>query len=254
MSSASAASTASPATRTAHPALLVFDPDGDLQFEVGDETRKVSCDVDSKTVARASPVFERMLFGGFAESKPSTGDAWVVRLPEDDINAMAILFDIIHGRAHKVPKLLPKSLAELAGPSAHCDFDDAVETDVLYLVVVAADKYDIIHLLRPWAKYWLERIKGKKRWDRKRWENSWCAELLWAAWMLGDRGLLFSQLNKVVLSAKVTDVRTSVPQASSHSSEVCVVDSFGREIKLSQIGFGPDHILEILHVQGNITC
>ncbi|KAH8908602.1 hypothetical protein BR93DRAFT_966659 [Coniochaeta sp. PMI_546] len=231
------------------PKLLVFDPNSDLTFEVGDKTHNVSCQVDAKSVARASHVFRRMLFGGFAESKPSEGE-WIVSLPEDDINVMAIIFNIIHGHVHKVPKILPKNMAELVGPSSHCYHDDAVETDMLYLVTMTADKYDIIHLLRPWVKYWLERVRCKKRWSQKGWDDNWCAELLWAAWILGDHDLLHSQLNKVVLSAKMAG---SSPSGSKSAREViglCVVDSFGNEIMMSQDVSGPSRILEILDVWG----
>lgn len=250
MSSSSKASAASPAIQTAHPALMVFDSDSDLRIEVGDETRKVSCDVESKALARASPVFKRMLFGTWAEAKPSTGAPWVVRLPEDDINAMAILFNIIHTRLHKVPKILPKTLSELVGPSAYCNFDAAVETDVLYLIATTADKYDLIYILDPWAKFWVERIKNKTRWNMKLWQNSWCPELLWATWLLGNRDLLYSQLNKVVLSASLTGGPAWVVRSPRSDYELVVVDSFGTEYNLKREHSGPIEILEILGVRG----
>jgi hypothetical protein len=247
--SSAASPTASSATEVAKPALMVFDSEGDLRFEIGDDMHKVSCKVDSKAVVRASPVFKRMLYGGFVESKPSEGE-WVVQLPEDDINAMAIIFNIIHGHVEKVPKVLPKTMGELVGPSSQCYHDAAVETDMLYLITTSADKYDLIRLLRPWAKYWLERVKGKKRWNKQAWKNNWCAELLWGAWILGDRDLLYSQLNHVVLSAKMTPSSSSDIRICHHERELCVIDSFGNEVRLSQLDSGPNQILEILGVSG----
>ncbi|OIW30068.1 hypothetical protein CONLIGDRAFT_644092 [Coniochaeta ligniaria NRRL 30616] len=251
----SAASTTAPSTtKFAKTAPMVFDSEGDLRFEVGEGVRKIACTVCSRSVARASPVFKTMLFGGFAESKPSEG-AWVVQLPEDDINAMSILFNIIHGHVHKVPKILPKTMAELAGPSSHCSDDDAVETDVLYLITTAADKYDLIHILRPWVKYWLDRIKGKKRWAKGVWENNWCSELIWAAWILGDLDLLHSQLNKVVLSAYFwcEIANPSRSALAPVANNLRFLDSFGQFIPLSKALSGANQILEILEVRDQIA-
>ncbi|KAI8267569.1 hypothetical protein K4K56_004477 [Colletotrichum sp. SAR 10_98] len=65
-----------------------FDSKGDLYLVVGiragDPSTFLVC---SKVLARASPVFDKMLFGPFAESRPSTesskqDSAWIVHLPE----------------------------------------------------------------------------------------------------------------------------------------------------------------------------
>ncbi|OIW30032.1 hypothetical protein CONLIGDRAFT_632143 [Coniochaeta ligniaria NRRL 30616] len=57
---------------TKTPDLIIFEEDGDLRLEVGPE--RMPMIVCPKALARASPVFKRILFGGFAESKPADGE------------------------------------------------------------------------------------------------------------------------------------------------------------------------------------
>ncbi|KAK1992788.1 hypothetical protein LX36DRAFT_694070 [Colletotrichum falcatum] len=94
--------------------LVVYGEDGDLTIRVGPGLDAFR--VDSKTLSRSSVVFKKMLFGGFAESRPSDGSDWVVDLPDDDSYAMEVLFRIAHG---------------------------------------AFAMYDATHLLRPWAGAWV---------------------------------------------------------------------------------------------------
>lgn len=107
-----------------------FDPRGDLILEVG--PNNASYLVCSRSISRASPVFDKMLFGGFAESKPEADGEWRIQLPEDDPAAMRLLLNIIHGR-----------FADVIAPATE---------KLLFDVTVLTDKYSLTHILRPWAQ------------------------------------------------------------------------------------------------------
>jgi hypothetical protein len=90
------------------PNTISFDERGDLRLEIGDaddERGQTSFLVCSRALARTSPVFKAMLFGGYAESKPAHGE-WVVQLPDDldHIDGLRVIMDIVHGNFHKVHK------------------------------------------------------------------------------------------------------------------------------------------------------
>ncbi|KAI0183591.1 hypothetical protein EV127DRAFT_446571 [Xylaria flabelliformis] len=179
----------------------VIDPDGDLSLKVG-ETRciyKSENDVlsdqepdhehqlpavyivCSKALSRASPVWKTLLYGGFAESKPSSASSasdWVVELPDDDPKAVETILNIIHSRFD----LLPRTT-------------DLIDLDDLYQLTVLTDKYDLTPLLRPWASIWINSATDK--YDL--WIRSGTSavtfdleRLLWIAWELGDP-ILFSK-------------------------------------------------------------
>lgn len=80
-----------------------------------------------------------MLFGPWAEAKPDHGD-WIVELPVDNSGTLKVLLSIIHGKFGEVPK--------------------DVSLALLYDIVVLADKYDIIHALRPWVDSWVQAVKN----------------------------------------------------------------------------------------------
>jgi len=107
-----------------------IDGDGDLQVLVGPEKRNFL--VCSKVLARASPVFKAMLFGGFRESKPTDGTPWIVTLPEDNFEAAEILFNVAHAQFDRLP-------------STNLDLR------VFYGTLLFADKYDMRRHL-PWIR------------------------------------------------------------------------------------------------------
>ncbi|GJC87636.1 hypothetical protein ColLi_10474 [Colletotrichum liriopes] len=120
----------------------VFDPNGDLYFQVGEEVeaKTKTYFVCSKALARASTVFGKMLYGGFAESRPAnTHESWTVELPEDRQEPMELLLHIVHGRFDMVPEQL--------------------ELTRLYQLLVVAEKYDATRITRPWARGWMEAVK-----------------------------------------------------------------------------------------------
>ncbi|KAK2028961.1 hypothetical protein LX32DRAFT_561508 [Colletotrichum zoysiae] len=146
---------------------IVYDEVGDLTIRVG--RRLYPHRVDSKSLSRSSPVFKKMLFGGFVESRPSNEKDWVVDLPEDERHSMRIVFRIMHGAFKKVPTKLP--------------------LEDLYDLLAHTEKYDATHLLRPWAKDWVKAVKDQTQEP----------ELLCVAWELGDSHL-FRQMMVIIIN------------------------------------------------------
>ncbi|RWA13801.1 hypothetical protein EKO27_g1300 [Xylaria grammica] len=117
-----------------------LDPKGDLRIDVGMFPAK-SFVVCSRTLARTSPFWDKMLYGEFRESKPCPEDGnleWTVKLPEDNTTAMGLLLNIVHGRFDVVPS-----------------YEDPIYIRDLYDISVVTDKYDMAYVLKPWAKGWL---------------------------------------------------------------------------------------------------
>ncbi|KAI0477142.1 hypothetical protein GGR56DRAFT_691413 [Xylariaceae sp. FL0804] len=135
--------------------------------------------VCSRALARASPVWKRMLYGGFAESqrRPASLDSsssssfdatttttttttsgggggghWTVELPEDDAGAMATLLHIVHGRFGQLPRWAGCADARCGG---------AIPTAALYRLAVLTDRYDLAGALRPWARAWLAAVDAR---------------------------------------------------------------------------------------------
>ncbi|KAF5510771.1 hypothetical protein CGCS363_v002496 [Colletotrichum siamense] len=117
----------------------IFDSKGDLHLVVGSDVRDGDPStflVCSKTLARASPVFDRMLFGPFAESRPSSESskqepAWVVHLPEDDPDHMEAVLNILHFNFKDIPRRFTPPI--FSG------------------MIVIADKYDCIGIFKLWV-------------------------------------------------------------------------------------------------------
>ncbi|KAB5545657.1 hypothetical protein GE09DRAFT_215584 [Coniochaeta sp. 2T2.1] len=216
---------------------LVFDADGDLRLVIGTGKDRITCLVCSKALARASPVFKSMLFGGFAESKPRDASIqWVVNLPEDDINAMAILLHIFHGQVHHVPMMLPQRRKDLIQAQLFNYNVPKVVIDVLYHITVVSDKYYVAPLLKPWAKSWIHQCRSRYCED--------FAKLMWIAWVLGYRSMLISELEKLVLLSDLG------PEGKTLGlTDVCLthrIDDFARP------GDGPEVILSILNISEKI--
>ncbi|KAJ1324712.1 BTB/POZ domain-containing protein [Microdochium nivale] len=145
----------------------IVDPRGDLWLHTqGTDSQGCSTQVRfrvcSRTLARASPAFDDMLFGNFAEAatnQSSDSDSdWTIKLPEDPSSAMKLLFEIMHSRHQH----------QTALSSAH-------ETLIprLYDLLVVADKYDCIDLFRPWAASWVHRLNAKDKSERDLLHLSW---------------------------------------------------------------------------------
>ncbi|KAI1206140.1 uncharacterized protein F4807DRAFT_238867 [Annulohypoxylon truncatum] len=165
------------------PPKCYMDPKGDLCLEVGHLSAEFI--VCSKAMARSSPFWRKMLYGEFSEGKNAQSkdgkSTWVVKLPEDNSAAMSIILNIIHSRFDQVS-----------------GYEDFVYTTHLYNLCVLTDKYDMTHILRPWAKGWSRttHIQCEKLGQSLR--SKFCHERLWIAWELGDF-VTFDAMSKALL-------------------------------------------------------
>jgi hypothetical protein len=66
----------------------------------------------------------------------SITENWVVELPDDDPVGIKVLLHIIHSNYELVPPI--------------------VNLQYLYKILVVSDKYDMTHLIRPWANAWFK--------------------------------------------------------------------------------------------------
>ncbi|KDN65619.1 hypothetical protein CSUB01_03151 [Colletotrichum sublineola] len=153
--------------------IVVLHPQGDLTLRIGaeqDDSLSSSADVTtnggpsigfvvcSSSLAQASPFFNALLFGKFAEAQHEPGSSWIVDLHEDCPESMHILLAIVHGCTGDIPSTL--SIAELE------------------VVIVQADKYDMMSLLGPWMSKWLD-----PNMDIRSCDDKW--RLAWIAWKTG---------------------------------------------------------------------
>jgi hypothetical protein len=162
---------------------LEMDRYGDVMLQVGGKTtdsphQRVCFVVCSRTLARVSPVFDRMLFGHFAE--PATGKetkaAWVVELPEDEPAAMEVFLNIAHGRFDRIPAVLG--------------------IDELYHLTVLTNSYDATPLLGPWAQGWMDFVN-----DVASDADRLMPKMLWISWELGCRDSLGATARKLILES-----------------------------------------------------
>ncbi|KAI2606621.1 hypothetical protein GGR54DRAFT_644123 [Hypoxylon sp. NC1633] len=145
-----------------------IDIDGDLCLDIGHGSALfVVC---SKSLARSSRFWKRLLYGQFKEGlgreKPSE---WVVELPEDDPEAMRTVLNIVHCRFDQIT-----------------DYDEDVDVMCLLGVCVLTDKYDMTHLLRPWATGWSRNVNFECNVQGDTLRDRYSHERLWIAWELGD--------------------------------------------------------------------
>ncbi|KAJ1324719.1 armadillo repeat-containing protein 5 [Microdochium nivale] len=153
------------------PVTYVLDPDGDLCV-IASGTNSMRCNTPAKfqvcssTLRRCSPVFRKMLFGGFAESQPAAKSSaeWVVKLPDDAASAIKTLFEIMHCKFHSLN----------GAQNAHSTASDTILPQ-LYDLLVVSDKYDTIGLLRHWIREWHSSItKESYNEGPKLLQASWC--------------------------------------------------------------------------------
>lgn len=167
------------------PASIAIDEEGDLRLFVGQATTYMVC---SKALARSSRVWKRLLYGGFIESKPDGDGPWTVALPDDNPASMKIILDIIHGRFDQVPARGGISLEDL------------------YSLTILTDKYNLTHLLLPWAHDWMEAKLFLFQEDEE--GAGLCMENLlrglWISWEIGDRYIFEYILMRVAYRTSLT--------------------------------------------------
>lgn len=83
----------------------------------------------------SSKVWKSMLYGRWAESKPTHGE-WIVQLPNDKAAPFTVLLAISHGRFNLMPDIMTRDL--LVDIFSTCDF------------------HDTTHILCPWAQAWTQ--------------------------------------------------------------------------------------------------
>jgi hypothetical protein len=206
---------------------VTLDEFGDLRLVIGSSAYSefiASATVCSRTVARTSSVFKLMLYGGFSESKPTTGE-WVVTLPEDSPAPFIFILKIMHGRDCDVPKDL-----------RHVDEFKENPGAAVYRLAVLADKYDLWNLLRPWAKLWF------KPWSKGGdiCESSWSGEVLSAAWLFGNKRLFQNQLDSAFWHAHL-----AFPVDSTEKEHFTAKRSEESPTPLFDMPEGPSKMLEL---------
>jgi hypothetical protein len=130
-----------------------------------------------------------MLYGGYMESKKpprqvDDNQEWVVKLPEDNPKAMELLLSIVHGQFHVVP-----------------GYEDPIGVQNLYDIAVLTDKYDMAHILEPWARGWLRSIPPMlcSAWlEGESAREQFYHKRLWISWALGERAS-FEEITKIML-------------------------------------------------------
>ncbi|KAL6922386.1 hypothetical protein FSST1_006412 [Fusarium sambucinum] len=138
---------------------MEFDKHGDIKLCVG-KTNSATFKACSRALARTSPVFDRMLYGGFIESKKPDNGEWVVSLPEDKATAMALFLHISHGQFDRIPRTL--------------------SIDDLYDLTVLSNYYDGTRMLEPWMGRWMHSIE-----DNAKQSNETMTKYLWITFEFG---------------------------------------------------------------------
>jgi hypothetical protein len=161
---------------------VVIDPHGDLKLHVGkdegDETR-VTFLVCSRTLARTSTVFDRMLYGCFRESsdKLKADDDWEIDLQDERPATMDIFLNITHSNVAKVPRIL--------------------SVDELYELTICTNYYDTSHILGFWVDAWVSSVD-----EIARDANALMPKLLWIFWELGRKEELIAVADRMLLEWK----------------------------------------------------
>ena len=162
---------------------IILDPRGDIFLTVGQNhegnEQPVTLQCCSRTLARTSPVFSRMLYGSFAESKPSqdlasTTERWTVDLTEDNPIAFTLFARIAHGQLDNISHVLA--------------------VDTLYELTTLTHYYDATQLLTPWTDRWMQYALEQGQEDTSLWEH----KILWISWEL-KRGRVFEGMARRIL-------------------------------------------------------
>lgn len=175
--------------------LITIDNHGDITLVVRKSeadngkftVRKKGFLVCSRTMARVSRPFEAMLFGQFKESKPADPtQPWVVLLHEDCPTAFQILLEIIHRRDDIDEDAIRQS-----------------ELSVLVDLIIVADKYLVLPLLKPGIFFWFSEEDGQRYIRRTRLTKKDMVNLLYTARWLGYKALLWDVLTRFAYTCRL---------------------------------------------------
>jgi hypothetical protein len=137
-----------------------LDPRGDLLLVAG--KAKVNFRVCSRTLSRSSPAWEKKLYGPFSERKNQQGGyGWVVRVPEDNPDALRIVLQAVHCELDKMPASLSR--------------------ETLFHLTILCGNYDMVRSLKLFWRGWLSRLPPPKPLDSKTF-----VQQVWIAHKLGD--------------------------------------------------------------------
>ncbi|KAK4099212.1 hypothetical protein N658DRAFT_517483 [Parathielavia hyrcaniae] len=173
-----------------------MDPDGDLVLQVGSRFGSPrEFRVCSATMRRTSPVWKNMLFGVWKEAKPTAGP-WVVDLPEDKPEPVHGLLAIIHSKFHlvhssyRIPRL-----------------------SQLHDILVVTDKYDMISVIQPWARTWVQqvRIPVDSVFGTPQSDGHDCILRIHVAWELGIDDLLSTDISELIFNSTITTCQATKP-------------------------------------------
>ena len=195
--------------------LVVLDEDGELFLSVGNSPTITRFQVCPATMRRTSRVWKAMLFGGWSETKPTSGP-WNVSLPEDSSEAMRVVLAIIHGRFELLP---PDSDWSLRG---------------VYDIICMLNKYDIVKIIRPWVKTYMELANGDltnyapplfsvpRSTASARREQS-----LYTAWELGNETLFVQRATEICLIATTSSFGFSIQLCNDDGTALSSIDHLG---------------------------
>jgi len=158
-----------------------LDEHGDLQLKIGPD-KKVFV-VDSRTVLRSSAVWASILHKRVAMPDPDSTTSVTVELPDDDPWALRLLLAIIHGDFSRPP----------ASP----------KLEELFRLTIATHKYDMAHVLRPWAAKWCDKLDHKQMSSFEAEDALSYLRSLWIAWELGDSSIFNSAARALLKLAEV---------------------------------------------------
>ncbi|KAF7554623.1 hypothetical protein G7Z17_g2755 [Cylindrodendrum hubeiense] len=127
-----------------------LDKHSDIELLVGscDDIPATTFQCCSRTLARSSPVFSRILYGSSAEdiNQPSSTGERIVNLPHDDPVPFAVFLNIIHGHFDRVPQ--------------------EIACNTLYDLIALTNHHGATRTLAPWADSWIASIKQQANHDR----------------------------------------------------------------------------------------
>ncbi|KAI1660622.1 hypothetical protein F4813DRAFT_299466 [Daldinia decipiens] len=172
--------------------LTEFDRRGDVKLRIGHDhdSKAVVFTVCSRSLARASPVFDRMLYGSFSEgwsNQAKDAEDWIVNLPEDKPAAMAVLLSVTHAHFEQIPKT----------PSV----------DELYDLTVLSHFYDVTRTLGPWSNKWMATVEKLERESREL-----MPKVLWISWEMGWKNNFSALSRRMVLECEAAIFSTSTDQ------------------------------------------
>lgn len=158
---------------------VVLDPRGDILLNIGsneseDSRPQKTLRACSRALARVSPVFDRMLYGSFAESKRPSDGLWTIDLPEDDPAAFELMARIAHGLVHDAP--------------------ESLSIDQFYELTTLTHYYDCSHILTPWAGHWINVVL-----DGPDDMPFWAHKMLWISWELRDRRIFEATARNILM-------------------------------------------------------